>query len=94
MSSPPRTRRFTATLCLETHESRHDRSHGVPRSHVIEARCGTRCHPQGRERSLSALMSVCNVGSWRHKTDMARFPIRVRYAWKPAGQRAQVISGA
>jgi hypothetical protein len=33
--------------------------------HVIEASCGTRCHPQGRERSLSALMSVCNIRFWR-----------------------------
>jgi pimeloyl-ACP methyl ester carboxylesterase len=35
----------SATLCFETHESRHDRSHGVPRPHVVEARRGTRCHP-------------------------------------------------
>ena len=34
-----------ATLCLKTHESYHDRSHGVPRPDVVEARRGTRCHP-------------------------------------------------
>ena len=35
----------SATLCLKTHESYHDRSHGVPRPDVVEARRGTRCHP-------------------------------------------------
>ena len=35
----------SATLCLKTHESYHDRSHGVPRPDVVEARSGTRCHP-------------------------------------------------
>src|SRR6476660_1550922 len=48
----------SATLCLKTHESYHDRSHGVPRPDVVEARRGTRCHPKGRRRSLSVLTLI------------------------------------
>ena len=47
------------TLCLESHEIHHDRSHGVPRSDVIETRCGARYHPQGRERGLNFLTPIC-----------------------------------
>src|SRR6478752_10075666 len=48
----------SATLCLKTHESYHDRSHGVPRPDVVEARRGTRCHPKGRKRSVSVLTLI------------------------------------
>jgi pimeloyl-ACP methyl ester carboxylesterase len=52
----------SATFCLETDESRHDRSHVISRSHAVEARCGPRCHPQGREHGLSVLIPVVHFG--------------------------------
>jgi len=52
----------SATFCLETDESRHDRSLVISRSHAIEARCGPRCHPQGREHGLSVLIPVVHFG--------------------------------
>src|SRR5262245_22795498 len=54
----------SATFCLETDESCHDRSHVISRSHAIEARSGPRCHPQGREHGLSVLMPVVHCGCW------------------------------
>src|SRR6516162_217480 len=52
----------SATFCLETDESRHDRSRVISRSHAIEARRGPRCHPQGREHGLSVLIPVVHFG--------------------------------
>jgi len=48
----------SAALGLKTHASHHDRSQGVPRPHVVDARRGTRGHPQGRKRSLSPLKLI------------------------------------
>src|SRR5262249_59284107 len=45
----------SATLRLKTHEGCHDRSRVFARPHVVEARSGARCHPQGRWRGLNVL---------------------------------------
>ena len=64
-------------FCLETDEGSYDRSHVISRSHAIEARCGPRCHPQGREHGLSVLIPVVHFGCW-HEAAVPASPTNVR----------------
>src|SRR5262252_9337562 len=58
---PPRS----ATFCLEAHEGYHDRSRVFARPHVVEARCGARCHPQGRWCGVNVLTPIGGVPQGR-----------------------------
>src|SRR5215510_9530280 len=55
----------SATFCLEAHEGYHDRSRVFARPHVVEARCGARCHPQGRWCGVNVLTPIGGVSQGR-----------------------------
>src|SRR5262249_11209460 len=55
----------SATFCLEAHEGYHDRSRVFARPHVVEARCGARCHPQGRWCGVNVLTPIGGVPQGR-----------------------------
>ena len=51
----------TAPPDLEAHEGHHDRSRVFARTHVVEAGCGARCHPQGRQRGVNVLTPIGGI---------------------------------